>query len=85
MAMPSATLNINTVDGLSGTPAQPIMPAVIISGTRLGTREQINILADLNKFNMHTEISRNAQKILSFKPLIIKLLPSRKVMLVPVN
>ena len=83
--MPNATLNTSTVEGLSGTPAQPITPAVITNGIRLGMREQINILADLNKYSMQSEMSKNAQAILSFNPLIIKLLPSKKVILVPVN
>ena len=85
IAMPSATLKISTVDGFNGTPAQPITPAVITNGIRLGISEQINILADLNKYNMHKAISKKAQKILSFNPLMINRLPSKKVELVPVT
>ena len=49
MAIPKATLNTSTVEGLSGTPTQPIMPAVITKGIKLGIKEQSKILADLNK------------------------------------
>jgi hypothetical protein len=48
-AMPNATLKTNTVDGFSGTPTQPITPAVTIKGIILGNKETINILKDLNK------------------------------------
>ena len=44
IAIPSATLNINTVDGFRGTPTQPMTPAVINKGIILGINEQINIL-----------------------------------------
>ena len=66
--MPSATLNTNTVDGLIAMPVQPINPAVIINGMRFGINEQINTRNDVNKYNMHSEINRNAHKILSFNP-----------------
>src|SRR6187397_2538442 len=85
IAIPRATLKTSTVDGLSGTPTHPITPAVITNGMRLGINEQINILADLNRYNIQIEISKKAQRILSFNPLIIKLLPSKNVILVPVN
>ncbi len=49
MAMPSATLNTNTVEGLNAIPHHPIIPAVIIRGIILGIREHNNILKDLNK------------------------------------
>ena len=60
MAMPKATLKINTVDGFSGTPAQPITPAVITNGIRLGMREQIKIRADLKRYNMQIAINKKA-------------------------
>ncbi len=53
MAIPRATLKIRTVEGFNLTPVQPIIPAVTTSGIRLGISEQINILKDLNKYNMH--------------------------------
>jgi hypothetical protein len=68
MAIPSATLKIKTVDGLSLTPAQPIIPAVTIKGITLGMSEHINILKDLNKYSMHKEINKNAHMILSLRP-----------------
>jgi hypothetical protein len=34
---------------------------------------------------MQSEMNKKAQKMLSFKPLMINLLPSRNVMLDPVN
>jgi hypothetical protein len=47
------------------------MPAVTIKGIILGIKEQINIRNDLNKYNMQSEINKNAHNRLSFKPLII--------------
>ena len=85
MAIPSATLNINTVDGLSGIPAQPMMPAVITNGITFGINQQMSTLKDLNKYSMHKAINAKAHMILSFKPLMIKRLPSKNVMLVPVS
>ena len=84
IAMPNATLNTNTVDGFKDTPTQPIMPAVISNGTILGNNEHINMGKDLNKNNMHNAINKKAQKIDSPNPRIIKLLPSKKVTLLPV-
>ncbi len=84
-AIPNATLNINTVDGLRAKPTQPIMPAVMISGITFGIKEQNNILKDRNKYNIHKAISKKAHKMLSFNPFIINLLPSRNVILVPVS
>src|SRR5258706_8165102 len=85
IAIPNATLKTNTVEGFKRTPAHPIMPAVTIRGITFGIREQKSIRKDLNKYNMHKAINKNAQKILSFKPLIIKRSPSKNVMVVPVN
>ena len=36
MAMPSAILKTNTVDGFNGTPAHPMTPAVITRGIKFG-------------------------------------------------
>src|SRR6476469_7710391 len=85
IAIPNATLNTKTVEGFNRTPAQPITPAVISSGTKFGMREQTNILKERNRYNMQMVINRNAQRILSFKPLMIKLLPSKKVTEDPVK
>ena len=85
MAMPNATLKISTVEGFSGTPAQPIIPAVTSNGMILGMREHIKILTERKRKSIHNAINKNAHAILSFKPLMINLLPSKKVMLVPVN
>ncbi len=71
MAMPNATLNTNTVEGFKRIPAHPIIPAVTTNGITFGMREQKSIRKDLNKYNMHKAMNKNAQKILSFKPLII--------------
>ena len=49
ITIPSATLNTITVEGFSDMPAQPIMPAVITSGTRLGISEQSKMLAERNR------------------------------------
>ena len=85
MAIPSATLNTNTVEGFKATPVQPITPAVITSGTKLGINEQSRMRNDLNRYNIHKAISPNAYIMLSFKPLMIKVVPSRKVTPVPVK
>ena len=49
IAIPSAMLNIKTVEGFKAIPAQPITPAVITSGITLGIKEQTNMRTDLNK------------------------------------
>ena len=85
MAIPKATLKTNTVLGFSGTPTHPITPAVIIKGIILGNNEHTKIRTDLNKYNIHKAINKNAQKTLSFNPFIINWLPSKKVILVPVS
>ena len=85
IAIPNATLKINTVEGLMGMPVQPMIPAVSNNGITFGIREQISIRKDLNKYSIHNAINRNAHIILSRKPLMINLDPSRKVTLVPVN
>ena len=46
---------------------------------------QIRIRNDLNKYNMHKAINKKAHKRLSFSPFMIKLLPSKKVIVVPVS
>jgi hypothetical protein len=48
-------------------------------------REQTRILNDRKRYNIQIAISKNAHPILSFSPLIMNLLPSRKVILVPVR
>ena len=84
MAIPNATLNTKTVEGFKDIPVQPIMPAVINKGTILGIKEHINIGKDLNKKIIQIAISKKAQKIDSPNPFTIKLLPSKKVTLLPV-
>ena len=49
IAIPSAMLNINTVEGFKAMPAQPITPAVITSGITFGINEHSSIRIDLNK------------------------------------
>ena len=83
--MPSATLKMSTVDGFRRTPAQPIIPAVTTNGMILGINEQIKMRNDLNKYNIHKAINKNAQNRLCFNPFIIKMLPSKKVIVEPVN
>src|SRR5450631_519542 len=85
IAMPSATLKISTVEGFRRTPVHPIIPAVITNGIKLGMSEQIKILNDLNKYNIHNAINKNAHKRLCFNPFIIKVLPSKKVTVEPVK
>ena len=66
-------------------PVQPIIPAVIKRGTILGSKEQIKIGNDLNKKIIQMAINKKAQKIDSPSPFTIKLLPSKKVTLLPVS
>jgi hypothetical protein len=85
ITIPNATLNTNTDAGVNLIPNQPIKPAVSNKGIILGINEHNKILKDLNKYNMQSAINKNAYNTLSFKPAIIKLLPSKKVILVPVK
>ena len=85
MAIPSATLKTSTVDGFKAMPTQPITPAVITKGIRLGINEHNNMRNERNKYNIQRVINKNAQKILSFNPLMIKPEPSKKLTLLPVN
>ena len=82
--MPRATLKTKTVDGFNETPTHPIKPAVINKGTILGTKEHIKMGKDRNKKIIQIAINKNAQRIDSPNPFIIKLLPSKKVTLLPV-
>jgi hypothetical protein len=66
-----------TVEGLNLTPAHPMIPAVMIKGITFGTSEQMTILAFLKSISIQTAISTNAHAMLSFNPLMMKLLPSR--------
>src|SRR5438067_12723219 len=84
IAIPSATLNTSTVEGFKAIPVQPITPAVTTSGTKLGIKEQSQIRNDLNRYSIHKAINPNAYIMLSFKPLMIKVVPSKKVTPVPV-
>jgi hypothetical protein len=61
-----------------------MIPAVMKNGTILGIKEQIKIGKDLNKKIIQIAISKNAQKMDSPKPFTRKLLPSKKVTLLPV-
>src|SRR5258705_1964672 len=83
--MPRATLNTSTVEGFKGTPVHPMTPAVIARGIILGSKEHSNILNERNRYSIHKAMNKKAHITLSFKPLMIKLVPSRKVMLVPVS
>ncbi len=49
IAIPNAMLKTSTVEGFSGTPAQPITPAVITKGMVFGINEHIKILNDLKR------------------------------------
>ena len=84
MAIPNATLNTKTVEGFKDIPVQPMIPAVMNKGTILGIKEHINIGKDLNKKIIQIAISKKAQKMDSPNPFTIKLLPSKKVTLLPV-
>ena len=44
--IPKAILNMSIVEGFMGIPKNPINPAVVISGKRLGNRETNTILTD---------------------------------------
>ena len=83
--MPRATLNIKTVDGFNATPDQPIIPAVTNKGITFGIREHNNILNERKRKSIQTAMSKNAHAMLSLRPLMMNLLPSKNVMLVPVS
>ena len=59
--IPKAMLKTRIVEGLSGIPANPIIPAVINRGTILGIREIIIILKDLNIYAINSEINKIAR------------------------
>ena len=65
IAMPRATLNINTVEGFKATPAQPIIPAVTSNGITLGMREHNNILNERKRKSIQIAMSKNAHAMLS--------------------
>src|SRR5690349_10321656 len=85
MAIPSATLKMSTVEGFSGTPVQPMMPAVTMSGMTLGISEQNKMRNERNRYNMHNAMSPKAQSMLSFSPLMMKRVPSKNVTEPPVS
>lgn len=85
ITIPKATLNTITVDGFKVMPDQPITPAVITNGIKLGIKEQINILNERNRNSIQKAIKTNAQNILSFKPVMINAEPSKNVTLLPVK
>ena len=58
--MPMAILNIKMVDGFSGMPANPIIPAVITNGIRFGSREIRIILIPRNNIHITPAIKNIA-------------------------
>ena len=85
MVIPRATLNTRTVEGFMRMFIHPIMPAVISSGTTFTTMDINSIRQDLNNTIIHPKMIRNASIRLSLRLFTINLLPSKKVILVPVN
>ena len=66
-AIPNAMLNIRIVDGLRGMLKNPIIPAVISKGIRLGKMETAIILNDIKSKNMIMEIKNIASNMLSIR------------------
>ena len=58
--IPKAILKTSIVEGFIGIFKNPITPAVNKSGSRLGTREMITILYDLNIYIIIKEINNMA-------------------------
>ena len=75
--MPNAMLNTRMVDGFSGIPVNPITPAVIIRGNRLGINEIIIILKDRNRNAIKKAINRIARLKDKIRFLIKYLVPLR--------
>jgi hypothetical protein len=59
--MPNAMLNTRMVDGFRGIPVNPITPAVIIRGNRLGINEIIIIFKDRKRNAIKKAIKRIAR------------------------
>ena len=59
--MPKAILKTRMVDGLMGTPAKPMTPAVIIKGSKLGISEMITIRNERKRYAMNNAISTIAK------------------------
>ena len=83
--IPKAILKTRIVEGLSGIPANPIIPAVINRGTILGIREIIIILKDLNIYAINSEINKiaSAREITRF--LTKNLVPFKNIRDLPVK
>ena len=83
--IPKAMLKTRIVEGLSGIPANPIIPAVISRGTILGIREIIIILKDLNIYAINSEINKiaSAREITRF--LTKNLVPFKNIRDLPVK
>ena len=83
--IPKAMLKTRIVEGLSGIPANPIIPAVINRGTILGIREIIIILKDLNIYAINSEINKiaSAREITRF--LTKNLVPFKNIRDLPVK
>ncbi len=59
--IPNAILNTNMVEGLSGIPENPITPAVMISGSKLGISEMTIILKRAKHISHKNRNEQNGQ------------------------
>ena len=82
--IPKATLNTIIVEGLSGIPENPITPAVMIRGKRLGINEITIILNERNKKPIKRAISKIAYERDRIRLLIRYLVPFKKRIALPV-
>ena len=82
--IPNAILKINMVEGFKCISKNPISPAVIISGTRLGITDISTIRGDINNVNITIAINIMASKTDSNRFSTRKALPFRNIKLFPV-
>ena len=83
--IPKAILKTKMVEGLRGIPENPITPAVIISGNKLGINEMTIILNDRNKYAINIAISKMASDREKIKFRMRKWVPLRYNKVFPVN
>ena len=82
--IPNATLKTRIVEGLRGIPENPITPAVVIRGNRLGIKEITIILNERNKKAINRAISKIANESDKKRLLIRYLVPFKKRIALPV-
>ena len=82
--MPKAMEKINTVEGFTGIPNHPMIPAVINRGNKFGMMATTTILGVLKSAAINKEITKIAKSKLTTRLLIKNLVERKKMILAPV-